>query len=272
MRPSRQLKAVDFDQNSHVLRYKLSPIHTLDDFSAEILKIIGDRAGVFTPRPDRKFVTFGSCFAEKVAEALIRNGGDVYTTKVTEDINSPFNNRLLLRRIFLDETNDFIEEMQANTGADFKEIKHKFCAATDIIFTLGNIFHLAGPNGHQVLITKDAVLMRETFDETRSLLAEIISLLQNYTKARIFVSASPIPISGYMGDEFASVMEADCASKCQLVTAIRSLKGYTYIPTFEIFRWLAAHQHFPTFGAGGGKPRHLWGAHVGIVMKALCNQ
>lgn len=272
MRPARQLKAVDFDQNRHTLRYRISPIRTQDDLRASIKDLIGDRAFVLKPRPDRRFFTFGSCFAENVAEALIRKGGSVYTSRVTEDINSPYNNLMLLRRVFFGTQSAAADELQANTGVDFTELRKELAKATDVIFTLGNIFRLECEGVHTVISTKYCQMVIETFNETVECLREILKILVEHTNARIFVSVSPIPISGYFGDDFKTAVEADCASKCQLVAAIRTLSGFTYIPTFEIFRWLPAHQDFPTFGAGRDNPRHLWGAHVGIVMEALCGK
>ena len=270
MRPARQLKLVDFDQNRRTLRYAPLPIRTLDDLQSAMKGIIGKRAGVMKPDESRSFVTFGSCFAINLGEALLNHGAKVYTTRVTEDINSPFNNRILLRHIFLGEQSPFADELIANTGMDCKEMRKELTKATDIIFTLGNIFHIESESGHVLLSAKGRWLVRESFAETVDCIREIISLLKEHTQARIFVSVSPIPISGYIGDEFASAIEADCTSKCQLVAAIRTLDGFTYIPTFEIFRWLPAHQDFPTFGAGRDNPRHLWGRHVGMVMGVLC--
>lgn len=270
MRPARQLKAVDFDQHRHTKRYKISPIKTLPDLHDAMVDLIGERVGIMSISDHRRFFTFGSCFAVNIGEALRIKGANVYTTRFTEDVNSPFNNRVILRRIFLNEQSAVSDELAANTGADYEEIKKELIRATDVIFTLGNIFHLEGPAGHTMLATKQCTLARETYAETVECLREIIQLLRENTTAKIFVSVSPIPISGYIGNEFASAIEADCASKSQLVAAIRSLNGFVYIPTFEIFRWLPAHQAFPTFGAGRDNARHLWGSHVGMAMGVLC--
>tara|TARA_R110000868_G_scaffold52597_4_gene165951 strand:- start:2118 stop:2936 length:819 start_codon:yes stop_codon:yes gene_type:complete len=272
MMPARSLKVVDFDQGRHVLRYRFPPIETPEDLQDAIVKLIGVRAGSMTPNKDRSFFTFGSCFAENLAAALKLKGAKVYTTMVTEDVNSPFNNLMMLKRVFLDERSQFSEELAANSNVNYDAMREEFAKATHIIFTLGNIFRIKNDKGHMLLPTKDAWLVRETFDETVASLREVLALLRAHTNAEIFVSVSPIPISGYMGSEFLSAIEADCASKCQLLTAIRTLSGFTYIPTFEIFRWLAAHQSFASFGSGGGNARHLYERHIGMVMGVLCRE
>ncbi len=262
------LKAVDFDQGSNVSRYKLAFIKGMPELQQAMVSLIGDRAGMLRPSMQKRFVTFGSCFALNLAASLRTRGAEVYTTRLTEDVNSPFNNRLLLHRIFGGRRSRFIEELEAaSDGVDFDGMADVFRAATDIVITLGNIFHLDGPNGHTA-VPKGAVLVRETFAETASYLEEIVLMLKKHTAARIFISVSPIPISGYMGDEFQSVVEADCASKCQLVAAARSLTGFEYVPTFEIFRWLSAHQAFSTFSERHS--RHLIEEHIDTAMDILC--
>ena len=269
MNPVRQLKAVDFDRNRHTMRYRIHAISSQDGMRKAMEGVIGTRCGILRPSAERSFVTFGSCFAVNVAEALERRGAKVHSTRVTEDVNSPFNNLILLRHLFRTKESSIAEELSARLNVDLLSLRLKFEKATDVIFTLGNIFRLNGPDGHTLVSLKGATLIRESFDDTVNSIKEIIGLLSTHTKAQIFVSVSPIPISGYVGIDFQSVVEADCASKSQLIAAIRTLDGFTYIPTFEIFRWLAAHQEFATLGEGGTS-RHLFRAHVDTAMGILC--
>ena len=270
MKSAHELKVVDFDQGRHVLRYRPRLISTVDDFQEEVVLIADSRAGSLTPNPKRSFVTFGSCFAVNLAASLKTKGANVYTTMVTEDINSPSNNRMMLRRLFLGERCKLTDDLQEHSNVNYDEMLKGFSEATDIIFTLGNIFRIKNNSGHTIRATRDAWLVSETFAETVECLTDVLAMLKKYTNAKIFVSVSPIPISGYMGSEFSTVMEADCTSKCQLVTAIKSLNGFTYIPTFEIFRWLAAHQRFSAFGEEGRSCRHLSPKHIEMVMGVLC--
>lgn len=262
----RMSKAVDFDRPKNTKKYEPKPIMNMADFRNEAVSILGKRAGVFSGA-GRNFVTFGSCFATHVADYLNRNGVRVYTTCVTEDVNSPFNNRLLLRRVFLKERCQFVDELHSITSVDYDELAREFSGATDIIFTLGNIFHLSDG---VAMATPETKLERETYSETVNCIREIVELLTAHTKARLFVSVSPVSISGYRGHEFTNAIEADCFSKCQLMAAIKTLYGFTYIPTFEIFRWLSAHKSFPTFGEDNGNARHIFRDQIAMVMGALC--
>src|SRR5262249_50068538 len=146
----------------------------------------------------------------------------VYTMVIAEDVNSPFNNVQFLRRVFLSEKTPISEELFVIAGLDYEALRQEFLNASDIIFTLGNIYHLE-LDGCPTLTAKDsATVVSETLDQTVSCTTEIFSLLHRFTKANIFVSVSPIPIAGYRGPDFASAIEADCASKSQLRAVLNS--------------------------------------------------
>lgn len=265
MRGTKRMSGrVDFKNYPGTKRYKPRSILTLDDLLVEARGLLGDRVKMFNT--GGRFVTFGSCFATNVALALKSKGADVCASCITEDVNSPFNNLLLLRRVFLGNRCRFVDELQEITGIDYEQMAMEFSCATDVIFTLGNIFRL---HGGDVISENGFPLEKETFEETRETIREIVSLLSQHTQANLYVSVSPIPISGYRGSDYQSVYEADCASKCQLLTAVRSLDGFTYVPTFEIFRWFSAHQSFPTFGDDNQNQRHIFREQINGVMGLL---
>lgn len=264
-------KIVDFDQHRDTLRYKVHIVRTKDDLRREMARILSNNVGIFKGTEASRFVTFGSCFANNVADHLRGRGASVFTTFVTEDVNSPSNNVLLLRKVFNGVDSPFTDELRDITGVDYSQLCDEFKQADHVIFTLGNIFRLVGDGGCPVISRAGTTLVRESFDETMSAIREILATL-NRLKAKIYVSVSPIPISGYRGTEFRTALEADCASKCQLVAAVRSFGGFTYIPTFEIFRWLPAHQEFSTFGEDAQNARHIYRGHIAMVMDLLMGQ
>lgn len=243
------------------LRYELPVISDLAQFSAQADQLLGDRRALFTDMQSRRLLTFGSCFAVNIGRVLREKGCSVYTLVIAEDVNSPFNNLQLLRRIFLGENTPVAEELQTISGLDYDVIRAEFAKATDIIFTLGNIYHLEADGEPTLFAREGSEIVGETIEETVRCLREIFRLLTTHTQARILASVSPIPISGYRGDTFPSAIEADCVSKSQLRAALHAgLKDYPdvgYMPTFEIFRWLPAHQAFPTFGLDDGNARHI---------------
>jgi hypothetical protein len=243
------------------LRYEMPIMTDVAGFGARADLILGKRRGLFTQLEAGRLLAFGSCFAVNIGRTLREAGRSVFTLVIAEDVNSPHNNLQLLRRIFLGETNPISEELGVISGLDYAQLKKEFEGATNIIFTLGNIFHLELDGAPTLYAKNGAVIAEETIEQTVANLSEIFSLLKNGTNAQIIASVSPIPISGYRGDDFASAEEADCVSKSQLRAALHAtLKQYpevTYVPTFEIFRWLAAHQAFPTFGLDDGNARHI---------------
>lgn len=250
-------------------RYTLPRLKTREDWRAEVYKLLQPHRGIFKDYTGR-IVCFGSCFATNIGRALREAGKSVHTLVVTEDVNSSHNNLLLLRRILKGEDCAFVQELKARTGADYEALHKEFVRATDIVFTLGNIFHLDGGAG-ATLERKGTVLACETFENTKQNLKDIFALIREHTKARIIATVSPIPISGYRGTQFDSAIEADCASKAQLLSALREIRKdwLHYLPTFEIFRWLAAHREQATFGADDDNARHLAQADISLVIEAL---
>lgn len=255
------------------LRYQMPIIASVDQYDQHVEHVLGDSVALFKDVGDQRLLAFGSCFAINIGRLLRDRGHSVYTLVIGEEVNSPFNNLQLLKRIFLDEKTPISEELHAIAGVDYAVLRREFMEASRIIFTLGNIFHLE-VDGTSTLSAKDtAAVVSETFGQTLQWLREIFGLLHLNTKASIYTSVSPVPVSGYRGREFASAIEADCVSKSQLRAAlhacIRESSHIHYIPTFEIFRWLPAHQAFPTFGTDDGNARHISGALLSRVLEKI---
>jgi hypothetical protein len=255
------------------LRYGMPIISDPREYGAQVDALLGSSKSIFKDTRAGRLLTFGSCFAVNIGRLLRDKGRSVYTVVIAEDVNSPFNNLQLLKRVFLGEKTPISEELSIVSGVDHETLRGEFTNASDIIFTLGNIYHLE-LGGMATLTARDnAQVVAETLDETLSCLREIFELLFRFTKANIYASVSPVPISGYRGHDFASAIEADCVSKSQLRatlnTCIREFPRIRYIPTFEIFRWLPAHQAFPTFGTDDGNARHISGALLKRVLDAI---
>lgn len=263
-RASREMAVFEYARSRPKMRYKPRTISNLSDFGAEVGNVLGDRAHLFSDYKSRRFFTFGSCFANNIVAYLTSIGANAKTSMMTEDVNSPFNNRIFLRRILLGEKHPITDEL--SQFVDFDSMREDLNSATDVIVTLGNIFRLTLNDRPILKFVPGAFLEEESLEESVEYLTEMAGLLNG----RLYATVSPIPISGYMGASYGSVMEADCASKSQLRTAIRRVPKFTYLPVFEIFRWLSAHQAFPTFGGDDGHQRHITMSQLGVVMGALC--
>jgi hypothetical protein len=255
------------------VRYEVPVIANFAQYGQQVDQLLGDAKSIFKDMEGRRLLTFGSCFAVNMGRMLREKGCSVYTMVIAEDVNSPFNNLQLLRRLFRGEKTPISDELAVISDLDYDALRQEFGNASDIVFTLGNIYHLE-LDGTSTLFTKDgATVVAETLEQTLSCLKEIFTLLDEFTEAKIFASVSPIPVSGYRGPEFASAVEADCVSKSQLRAALNAcLKDFPdiqYVPTFEVFRWLPAHQSFPTFGVDDGNSRHIAGGLLKRVLDAI---
>ncbi len=252
----RDARFLDYARLKHTKRYKPSRIGTLEDFGREMRLILGEKVGIFSDYLERRFFSFGSCFATEIAAYLSALGADSRTTTLTEDVNSPVNNLRMLRRVF---------ELNEDAIAD------GIHNASDIIVTLGNVFYLMDGNHIVLDHSKTAELREQSLGDVIEDIHEILSLLRLHSEARIFVTVSPVPISGYRGERYASAMEADCASKCRLRAALAEVnpQWFTYLPLFEVFKWLPPHQAFPTFGTDDGSARHISREQIRLVMESL---
>ncbi|MBY0511186.1 MAG: GSCFA domain-containing protein [Rhodospirillaceae bacterium] len=256
--------------------YVVPAIDSIEQFGEQVAALLKDVAPQFTQHASGRLLTFGSCFAVNVGQYLRKQGNSVYTLVVAEDVNSPFNNLQLLKRVFRDERTPVAEELELINTLNFDDVKREFLEAERIVFTLGNIFHLEIDGCSTIHLKKGSTLIAERFEETVKYLREIFTLLRENTRAKIFVSVSPIPIGGYRGDQFKTAIEADCVSKSQLRAALHAcqneFEGLIYVPTFEIFRWLPAHQSFATFGVDDGVARHISTALLTKVMEQLAGK
>jgi hypothetical protein len=254
-------------------KYEVPLIDTAERFEQQVEVLLRKAGPQFKVVTSGRLLTFGSCFATNVGRYLREQGHSVYSVVVAEDVNSPLNNLQFLRRILLGERTLISDELELIANVNYQQLEREFQDAAGIVFTLGNIFHLEIEGSSTLLPKQEAELVAEAFTETASYLREIFGLLKKHSKARIFVSVSPIPISGYRGKEFENAIEADCASKSQLRTALRlclqEFSDIVYIPTFEIFRWLPAHQSFASFGTDDGMARHISADLIKRVMDQL---
>jgi len=266
------IENVNIQPLADTLRYDPPVIRDLDQYGAQVEALLGKSKAIFKDMTNRRLLSFGSCFAVNIGRLLREKGGSVYTLVIAEDVNSPYNNLQLLKRVFLGERTPISEELGLVSDIDYDTLRAEFAKATDIIFTLGNIYHLE-LDGSSTLMANGATVVAETPEETAACLRDIFGLLRQHTRTKIFASVSPIPVSGYRGPGFASAIEADCVSKSQLRAALNTcLKDFPdihYVPTFEVFRWLPAHQAFPTFGVDDGQARHIAGHLLKRVLDTI---
>lgn len=221
---------------------------------------------------DLRVLTFGSCFAGNIHEALILR--DVRSARVgfSEEVNSPFMNAVYISHLidgdaskYKDVYSQFAEHDWHQDGANAQQVLPVMREASVIVFTVGlaQIWSDRKTNAPVLLPDFDdlsAYTTRFLYPKPQSdFIVEIIEAVRKVNQdAQIVVTLSPVPLQ--MSMSRASVAQADCISKSILRVAIqfvmeKKLPRVHYFPSFEFFRWYSGHSAEQFFGVDG-KTRH----------------
>ena len=229
--------------------------------------------------PDSVFMTFGSCFAQNLAQRLREKGRTVYAEEIGEDINSTYANRYLLDWVEGGVTDDATAAIQEAYGPAMRERMRGRIAESDVyVITLGvaacffrktdgkfAFIVSKAPTANQHLYSNH-VMRTTTVDENVANIRAIMERVSRLAKRRpkFVLTVSPVPLGGTT--ERPSAVIADCVSKSTLRVAADQIccdpQGHevVYWPSFEIVRWLGPHfgpAHPQVFGAEDGNSRHV---------------
>ena len=224
-----------------------------------------------------RVVTFGSCFAANIANALTAEGFLADNLTIGEALNSTFAN-LGFFRWALGVTTSFTGDMLGRFAR--AEVDALLRDADLVIYTLGvapAFFDAA--TGEFVLPSRgDGVrgfrsgkyLFRTTtVDENLANLKAMVAVVRDVNPDCKFVfSLSPVPLTATL--EARSAMEADCLSKAVLRVAVDQLvsstPGCLYWPAFEAVRWLGAY--IPDmYGEEDGTTHHVSERVIRTIMR-----
>ncbi len=221
---------------------------------------------------DLRVLTFGSCFAGNIHEALLLRG--VRSTRVgfSEEVNSPFMNAVYISHLvhgdaskYKDIYSQFASHDWHQDGASAQQVLPVMREANVIVFTVGlaQIWSDRETDAPVLLPdfdNLDAYTTRFLYPKPQSdFIVEIIEAVRKVNQeAQIVVTLSPVPLQ--MSMSHASVAQADCISKSILRVAIqfvmeKKLPRVHYFPSFEFFRWYSGHSAELFFGVDG-KTRH----------------
>ena len=229
--------------------------------------------------PDSVFMTFGSCFAQNLAERLRENGRTVYAEEIGEEVNSTYANRYLLDWVEGGATDDPTAAIQEAYGPMMRERMRGRIAESDVfVITLGvaacffrktdgkfAFIVSKGPTANEHLYANHA-MRTTTVEENVANIRAIMDSVSRLAKRRpkFVLTVSPVPIGGTT--ERPSAVVADCVSKSTLRVAADQIcsdpRGHqvVYWPSFEIVRWLGPHfgpAHPQVFGGDDGNSRHV---------------
>jgi hypothetical protein len=201
-----------------------------------------------------RMVTFGSCFAANLANALNHDGIETHNLGMGEIFNSTYSNLELIEWLFGIRASA-AETILQNFGDGRDEIAKWVKEADVIIYTLGvapcyfevatGSFILPGRiEGVRGAISGKYIFRTTSVDENYLNLCKLTSIIREYNPNCKFVfSLSPVPLAATL--EKRSIMEADCLSKATLRLAveqlIRDTQDCLYWPAFEMVRWLGAY-------------------------------
>lgn len=239
----------------------------IDDLVAKLLP------STFRKRSRRldSVITFGSCFAGTIAQAMELQGIRCRSVRIEEAINTTRANRLLLDYILNKkeaETSFFSEHISENERSRIEELLR---AASLFIITVGvapicervDTGHLYFGTETKSLLEQGVIKQRvTTVDENADNIRYIVDTVKAANPAAdVFLTLSPIPLSG-IGDG-TSVIASDVLSKSTLRVAIenaRREREFHYWPSFEAVKWIAPHidprLRYRAFGEDDKNSRH----------------
>lgn len=217
--------------------------------------------------PSSRIATFGSCFAEHLANALSRRGLQVHFQKRQETIDNLFSARRHLEELARDP--------DSIGSAPFRNVDL-------FVLSLGVAAAFFDPEtGQHVLIggeEKALVSSRYVFrmmsvaENAAHLRALLDSIKILSPSAAVVLTVSPVPLAATF--ERPSAVQADAISKSTLrLTAEQIMHeqrpNVHYWPSFEIVRWLGAHvapHRPPIFGEEDNATRHVSMWAVDMIM------
>lgn len=261
--------------------YKVPTINSNEELDLQIFSILSNEISrdskVNKIKKQDKVFGFGSCFAVNFVNYLNRLGIDSHSSIISEDVNSPINNVLLLKWIFQNEESQLTNDLkQLNPDINRLILYENFKESDHVVLTLGSSFYLTKSSENSEITLKPTRNSKYSFQTVGSIkesIAELIKLIQGVnSKVNIFITVSPIPLRGVL--DLRDPVTANIASKAALRAAIEELivekkLSFTYLPIYDSIIGLSPYMNTPTFGTDDGESRHLNGFVINSIMKQM---
>lgn len=230
-------------------------------------------------------LTFGSCFAIRLAEHLVKAGYSAQYMPIAELLNTPLFNLALIEaavkspqeseygHLLNDQGGELPVELRPERVEAFRESLRE---AGIIVFTVGvGLLWRERKSGNVVLQpAKRRLEEYETFypspkDQSDFLEKIVRGVREVNREALIWLTLSPVPVETSLN--YSSAVVSDCVSKSSLRVAIhqymeRCPEKVRYFPSFEFVRWISGHYPAPAFG-DDGKVRHVNAAFVDVIVR-----
>jgi hypothetical protein len=215
---------------------------------------------------DSLVASLGSCFATNISRHF-RNIGfpNTYTLRVEEAVNSPKLVSMYLNPSKVDEKARVAWD--SRFGIESKSILEVIPKLDLLVLTFGVGYDLVDSSGHLVLDPTDvSSKIKEkiykftipSVAEQAESVSECIRAIRTLNRAiPIFVTISPVPLSGFVGDMH--VLRANTLSKANLALSIKAAQSqsdFIYIPTYEVVTSIAPIAFRQNVWGEDGTSRH----------------
>ena len=231
---------------------------------------------------ESEIASIGSCFARNISDQLTSLGySNMYTIRIEENANSP----RLLNTICLNS--DFMEDPGKKLNQRFEFKYENFAELVKrlnlLIITFGVGFDLVNSktneladdlkNISQSIKSGEYIFRFPTIKEQSNYISSSINNIKKInSNLPIFVTVSPVPLSGYIGDNH--VFTANTISKSNLILSVQEAKKLTnfiYIPTYELITSIAPAVMVGNLWGDAKTKRHPNKKLVAEICKAFIN-
>ena len=209
---------------------------------------------------ESKIASIGSCFARNISDHFISLGySNMYTVGIEENANSPrLFNTFYSNSNFMGDTQKNFDERVGFKNENFAKLIEQLDL---LIITYGVGFDLVNSKTNEVISnlknisesikSGEYIFQFPTIEEQSNYISSSIKKIRKInSNLPIFVTVSPVPLSGYVGNNH--VFTANTISKSNLILSVHEAKkiaNFIYIPTYELITSIA-----PAITVG-----NLWG-------------
>lgn len=194
--------------------------------------------------------SIGSCFARNISRQFQSFGYyNIHTVGIEENVNSP---RLI--NIYLNpdlNKNSVKQDWEGRIGFESKNLIELIKQLDLLIITFGVGFDLVNNQTNEIIsnvknVSENIkngkyVFKAPTIDEQKNYICSSIKNIKTINpNLPIFITISPVPLSGYVGNKH--VFTANTISKANLILSLGEAKksaDFTYIPIYELITLIA---------------------------------
>jgi hypothetical protein len=192
--------------------------------------------------------SIGSCFARNISNQFMSLGySNVFTIGIEENANSP----RLLNAVYLNSNfKKKPKEIDYRVGFKNENFARLVERLDLLIITFGVGFDLVNRKTNEIIADTNVfeniksgeyIFKFPTIQEQSNYISSSIKNIRKInSNLPIFVTVSPVPLSGYVGDHH--VFTANAISKSNLILSVQEAKklaNFIYIPTYELITSLA---------------------------------